>query len=792
VHSLRTDCTIAGISLYTQNLLVVLAYTESGEDQPSKSLSNTPTKKGRHHRHNAHQPELRLIDINTKEEVSSDTLTVSRYESLAASDYHLGVLPPMKVPLTVNQRGALGAISSGLETIGQGVWDVSMYPGRLFSSSGSILSGRNSDEKGSATKISDVASGKVAIPSHQLKEANEIATSWGMKIFIYSPYDCIVALKRDLADRLHWLSNMGRYEQAWELLDQHPEAADSTAEVSEGSAPTTPSRSGSFITGQTKTGNSLAEFFADAGSLSSPSKNRNTNSVAEKEKRKIGELWLQQLVSQKDWTSAADVASKVLTTTSRWEHWTWVFVRSNKFDEISPHLPTFEITPPLPSLLYEIILGHYVSSDRPRFKQLLDLWPPTLFDASSITTAVEDQLRDTFAAPKDSSDWRILQESLAKLFLASGRHSDALRCYIRLQDADTALTLIKDHHLLADISDDIPGLILLRVSHSQLQHASPSELEELTSEPIALLVDEAHHGTVQPSEVVSQLEKSSLLLFLFFYLRALWLGQGAKVSSDAQTTPKVGHSAAATTLVADEGKLLVERFADTAVSLFANYDRTLLMDFLQTSMAYTFDSAVRICERKHYTSELVYLLAKTGQMKKALFLIIDELKDVVQAISFAKQQDDPDLWDDLLDYSMSRPKFIQGLLAEVGTAVDPIKLVKRIPSGLEVEGLRDGLKKMVREYDLQDSISVGVARVLQGEVAVGMEALRKGRRRGIEFDVEAGGKKTRPRDLPPKPEGGDTVQVAGEGQAAARQGRCAGCGQPFPEYGMSPFFHFLQ
>lgn len=782
IHSLRTDCTIAGISLYTQNLLVVLAYTESEEGSSANPKSNTPAKKGRHQRHNALEPELRLIDVNTKEEVSADTLTVSRYESLSASDYHLGVVPPLKLPSSANQRGALGAISSGLETIGQGMWDVSMYPGRLFSTGGSTFSGRSGDEKGSATKVSDAASGKVASPMYRANEVNEVATSAGIKIFIYSPYDCIVALRRGLADRLQWLTKVGHYQQAWELLNQHPEAVESSTEASGVSSPNPPSKSGSMVAGHGKTTNSLADFFADSASLSSQFKIKNINSIVEKEKRRIGELWLQQLVSGKDWGLAGEVASKVLNTSAGWEHWTWVFVRNKKFDEISPHLPTFEIAPPLPSLLYEIILGHFVSSDRARFKELVDSWPSTLFDTNSIITAIEDQLSDTIATPKDSNDWRILQESLAKLFLACGRSSDALRCYIHLQDADTALTLIKDHHLLMTVLDDIPGLILLRVSHYQLENSSTSELEDLTSDPIALLVDDAHHGTVQPDQVVSQLQKSSLTLFLFFYLRALWIGRGAATSTGHQSFPKVRRSTATTALAADEGKVLVEQFADTAVTLFADHDRSLLMDFLQTSTAYTFENAVRVCERKHFVSELVYLLAKTGQMKKALFLIIDELKDVVQAISFAKQQDDPDLWNDLLDYSMSRPKFIQGLLAEVGTAVDPIKLVKRIPSGLEVEGLRDGLKKMVREYDLQDSISVGIAKVLQGEVAVGMEALRKGRRKGIKFDVEAGGKKSRSRDPQAR---AVSKEVAQSAETSSRPGHCAGCSGPLSEYGKS-------
>lgn len=131
----------------------------------------------------------------------------------------------------------------------------------------------------------------------------------------------------------------------------------------------------------------------------------------------------------------------------------------------------------------------------------------------------------------------------------------------------------------------------------------------------------------------------------------------------------------------------------------------------------------------------MYLYSKTGQTKRALYLIIDRLADVSQAISFAKSQNDADLWDDLLEYSMDKPRFIRGLLEEVGTAIDPIRLVRKIPEGLEIEGLREGLSRMIKEYEIQESISQGVARVLRGEVAMAQNTLRAGQRRGIKFDV---------------------------------------------------------
>ncbi|KAJ9631251.1 Vacuolar protein sorting-associated protein 41 [Knufia peltigerae] len=725
------------------------------------SQGNGEGKKGRRTRHNALEPELRLVDIHTKEEIDTDTLTVSRYETLSASDYHLGVLPPVRVPSFMVQKGYLGALGSGMstvgsslytgvETVGQGVWDATMFgprmlgANRIFSGADSIKSGTTGPERGSTRDRKYLAGWIPGLGSADAttEEETPLTTAQSMKIFILSPYDCIVAVKRNLNDRMQWLISVKRYQQAWELVDDHPEAAGSSLESPETESPPTPSKASSTARSATGTLSSpdksrqhatLAEFFNDSNSMTSSAqaKSKGKFSAAEKEKRRIGELWLKQLTDANNWQEAGEVAAKVLNTTTRWEHWIWRFIKRQKFDEISPYVPTLELTPPLPSSIYEIILGFYVETDKARFKELLDQWPSDLFEISSITTAIEDQLRSG-GALKASDDWRLLQEGLAKLFLADGRYNDALKCYIHLQDADTALSLIKEHHLVEAIADDIPSFVTLRVTPDQLKSASTGELDEFSVDSIQLLVDEATAGVVEADEVVSQLSTSKLRPFLYFYFRALWRGEG---SNSVAKGPRVGHSAVATALIADTGKQLVEQFADTAVELFSEYDRSLLMDFLQTSTAYTFEKAVKLCEKKHYIEELVFLLSKTGQMKKALFLIIDDLKDAKKAIAFAKEQDDKGLWDDLLEYSMSRPRFISELLAEVGTAIDPITLVKRIPSGLEVEGLKDGLRKMLREYDLQDSISSGVARVLSSEVAVGMETLRRGRRKGIKFEV---------------------------------------------------------
>lgn len=713
---------------------------------------------------------MRIIDITTKEEVSvADTLNMSRFESLSATDYHLGVLPAMRISTkAATQRGALEAIGGGIEAIGGGIWDATMYPARLFTSAASVRSGGS---PGSSIKASGETSTSNSLPASQIAEMPNPATlAHGMKIFIHSPYDCVIATKPSVSDHFSWLDSHNQYEQAWNLLDRYPEAAYGQSDRASESLSSTP----------TKAQGSLIDFFADDSSQTTISARGNPHSQAEKEKRRIGEQWVQQLILAGEWTKAGRTCGHVLGTSSSWEHWVWVFAQAGKYEEITPYIPTTQFRPPLPSLVYELMLGHYVSKDPPRFGELLEIWPPELFDAGTIIEAIESKLKtgevreDSIEDGEPGRDWRILMQGLAKLHLANGQSRKALSCYICLQDADATMNLIATHHLVDAVSDDIPGFILLRVTKTQQKSAPLLELAAQTREPIQLLVSEAHHGIVPPDTIITQLQSRYGIPnpYLFFYFRALWNGDTA-----ASTSSEKPKAATEERLLALEGKTLVSDHADTAVELFAEYDRPLLMIFLKSSQSYTLDFASRICEQRNYIPELVYLLSKEGRTAQALRLIIDSLNDVSQAIAFAKEQNDASLWDDLLDYSMNKPRFIRGLLEEVGTSIDPLKLVKRIPLGLEIEGLREGLGRMLREYEVQESICEGVARVLRGEVNAAMVERGSRQKRGVRFDVTCEGEK-------------GTHHEKGKPPKVVKAGYCAGCGEPFAQHGKLPF-HIL-
>jgi hypothetical protein len=369
------DCIISGLSLYTPTLLLVLAYVspdgkeeeeeaesprgKGHKSKPSTASSSSEPSGGIRRRQNAQSPELRLIDLGSSQEVDTDRLTVSRFERLSAGDYHLGVLPaPRALPPTSTSRGTLEALAG----MGSGMWNATINAGSLISSAASVRSGGSQSDKDSKAQSSTQGIIRTKPGSKNHPAHPHIATP-GMKIFIHSPYDCILSTKRDLSDHLSFLLEHHKNQEAWELIDEHPEVISSSPEKLAEIGPGTPDR----VKGGSE------DWFDDASSTVDDA-SRLINSSLEKEKRRIGELWIQQLIDQGDWATAGKVCGKVLGTSAQWKDWVYRFVAAKKFDEITPFIPTTQLRPPLDSAIYEIVLGNYITHNRPRVRELLDQW----------------------------------------------------------------------------------------------------------------------------------------------------------------------------------------------------------------------------------------------------------------------------------------------------------------------------------------------------------------------------------------------------------------------------------
>lgn len=74
-------------------------------------------------------------------------------------------------------------------------------------------------------------------------------------------------------------------------------------------------------------------------------------------------------------------------------------------------------------------------------------------------------------------------------------------------------------------------------------------------------------------------------------------------------------------------------FHDVQVELYAEFDYAKLLGFLRASHYISLEKAFRVCEKKDLVPEMVFILGRMGDNKKALMLIIERLGDV-QRVSF--------------------------------------------------------------------------------------------------------------------------------------------------------------
>ena len=171
--------------------------------------------------------------------------------------------------------------------------------------------------------------------------------------------------------------------------------------------------------------------------------------------------------------------------------------------------------------------------------------------------------------------------------------------------------------------------------------------------------------------------------------------------------------------------------------LYADFAPHKLLAFLKRSDEYPMAEALDECTMRGMTPERIYLLARMGSTRAALELIMRELVDVEQAVQFCKEQDDPELWEDLIRCSLDKPPFIIVLLNNVGTHIDPRQLVERIEPGLEIPGLRQSLIQILRDYNLQVSLQEGCKRILGSDCYSLLTRKVRGASRGLLVSSEA-------------------------------------------------------
>ncbi|XP_076655812.1 vacuolar protein sorting-associated protein light [Halictus rubicundus] len=388
----------------------------------------------------------------------------------------------------------------------------------------------------------------------------------------------------------------------------------------------------------------------------------------------IGRVYLDHLLACGRYDEAGKLCVKFLGKDKKlWEEEVYKFARVHQLRSISSYLPRGSVQ--LDKLIYEMVLYEYLKMDPDGFLQLVKEWSPTLYNVAAVVNGVLEHL---IAQNKRQN---VLLEALAILYIHDERYDKALAMYLKLRHKDV-FQLIQKYQLYYAVSDMIEGLMDLDVDQA-----------------IQFFLDKV------PSEVVVQkLEHNQRYLYL--YLDAL----------DKKDTK-------------DPGK-----YHGRLVRLYADYSRDKLLPLLRRSDNYPIQQALDICSQRQFYPEMVYLLGRIGNTSEALALMTRELNDMESAIAFCQEHNDEELWNDLISYSLDKPKAITFLLQKIGTYVDPRLMVEKIDRFLEIPGLKKALVKMMSDYNLQVSVQEGCKKTLSNDYFNLHERLVKCHQKGIFID----------------------------------------------------------
>jgi hypothetical protein len=297
-------------------------------------------------------------------------------------------------------------------------------------------------------------------------------------------------------------------------------------------------------------------------------------------------------------------------------------------------------------------------------------------------------------------DSSMLSKALARLYTHSKQHENALDTYLYMQksgiiDADASRITAEQAQVFQYIEE-----------HNLYSHAARRVAEIVGVEAqrgIQLLLKHATRDTGDLHEIVKQLEPKPQLMHQ--YLRSLFDFGDGKGTHGLEQAPGYQN--------------MPRDYHDKQVQLFADYEPERLEEFLRVSTYYNPDLALEICRKKPRNVEVVFLLGRQRRYKEALDMILDQLKDIDLAIKFVKERGDEDgggLWELLIERGVKEPAFISKLLANLGSHINPLDVIDRIPTGMEIPDLRDKLVKIIHDYNLQTSLHRGCSKILRSDV----------------------------------------------------------------------------
>ncbi len=369
------------------------------------------------------------------------------------------------------------------------------------------------------------------------------------------------------------------------------------------------------------------------------------------------EKYMHYIIEEDSTAMAGSLVATLLgNDVAAWDRWTTTLASAKKVHHIATDLPYQTQDGGILSIsTYDIVIKSCLQQRKyETTKRLVETWPVTLYSAHSVLAMVQERLES------ETESSGILSDLAMDIYTNLGKYQEAIELMVMHSDP-RIFEYIQEHKHY--VGFHLPNLV-----------TSLMEIDEQKS--IRILVDNC--DVAPASEVVSAV------------FRAAGLEEQTIVSemnvhgmTDSWANRLYGYLRSL-----HQKDPSISTFDTILVDMCAKYDPENIMILLQSSNAYSLESALNSCVEHDLLHAQVFVLGKMGLVVDALNIIIYKMHDISAAVSFARDNMDPTVWEELSRLAVIHEDLVSELLEFSGNGIETENLLRSIPAEMVIPDLK--------------------------------------------------------------------------------------------------------
>lgn len=383
-----------------------------------------------------------------------------------------------------------------------------------------------------------------------------------------------------------------------------------------------------------------------------------------------------------------------------------------------------------------------------------------------------------------------LWDALAELFVLDGQPDKALRVYLDLAQPQIQAQAARAAEQLR-LNPTLPGSSALTAASSSAGGSSSGSSDSYGAHVFSLITEHRLYQLVTDRVTILALMELNLQQALQLFSTHMDIFPPPQVMDACRNRPELQHAYLHRLFTHKRKEYdisMYDVYHELQLTLYARFDLPGLLPFLQGCGHYPLEAARQLCMEGGWRGngegegsgtsgrrdasqasgtgkssgskqpggaagpsssqqqpaplyrELVYVLGRMGNVREAVAILLEQLRDVPGAVTFVAGFEDDGLWTELVARALksNSGEVVGQLLASLpNTPLNPLKVIPLIPNNMRIPHLQSRLLAILRDRKLARDLIETCGGMVQRDMFGLVSRLATAQRQGLWINTEA-------------------------------------------------------